>query len=268
MLNIFKQRIKSSEDELTYLKRSGFKFYRQNDILYKYVDLNTAKLILKNHSLKFSKPDEFNDPFELSLDHFDYSFSKKDLKKFIDLHYSNKSLKEKERIFEINKTKLSDFRLALADQMNTIRNNLGICCFSNNSNNALMWSHYADKHNGLCLGFKFQPADYFFIMYVKYIKAIKKLKIWDSEGKIIINWAFTKSHLWKYEEEIRAVYMKQNGIFHYNHDCLEEIYYGLRTNKDEIENIEQILKINNYKISKRFKMEIYPKYFNLIAKEF
>jgi len=35
-------------------------------ILYKYVDLDTAELIMENSTVKFSKPSSFNDPFELT----------------------------------------------------------------------------------------------------------------------------------------------------------------------------------------------------------
>jgi DUF2971 family protein len=31
--------------------------------------------------------------------------------------------------------------------------NLGVLCFSKNWCNPLLWSHYADKHKGICLGF-------------------------------------------------------------------------------------------------------------------
>lgn len=63
-----------------------------------------------------------------------------------------------------------------------------------------MWSHYADKHKGICLGFKVIPANNFFLMHVKYIKQINALKYWKEEGKIIANWAFTKSYNWSYEK--------------------------------------------------------------------
>lgn len=39
-------------------------------ILYKYVDLNTALLIIKNSTLKFSKASTLNDPFELTSLHY------------------------------------------------------------------------------------------------------------------------------------------------------------------------------------------------------
>lgn len=67
MLNIFNKKIHDSFDLLDYLKKNDFVIFNpEKEILYKYVDLNTVKLILENHSLKFSCPDEFNDPFELS----------------------------------------------------------------------------------------------------------------------------------------------------------------------------------------------------------
>ena len=37
--------------------------------IYKYVDLKSGLLILKNHSVKASHPNDYNDPFDCSIDY-------------------------------------------------------------------------------------------------------------------------------------------------------------------------------------------------------
>lgn len=45
------------------------------DKIYKYVDKNGLERILKDSTIKFSKPNEFNDPFEFHESLVDYEFS-------------------------------------------------------------------------------------------------------------------------------------------------------------------------------------------------
>ena len=37
------------------------------------------------------------------------------------------------------------------DTLYSDKNKYGISCFSKNYNEILMWSHYADNHNGICI---------------------------------------------------------------------------------------------------------------------
>ena len=37
---------------------------------------------------------------------------------------------------------------------------LGIVCLTSCWNSQLMWSHYAEAHNGMCLGFKFSDSEW------------------------------------------------------------------------------------------------------------
>ncbi len=84
---------------------------------------------------------------------------------FINKHYGLKDLREKRlkiaRIMELNDpfeflgVGLSDSKLRKA--METIKqdiaNECGLLCFSKSWGNPVQWSHYADGHQGLCLGF-------------------------------------------------------------------------------------------------------------------
>ena len=43
--------------------------------IYKYVSLEVAKIILKDKTLKFSKPSTFNDPYDCDVNLVDFDFS-------------------------------------------------------------------------------------------------------------------------------------------------------------------------------------------------
>ena len=109
-------------------------------------------------------------------------------------------------------------------------------CFSENPDNLLMWAHYADKHEGYCLGFN--SAD---------LKGINRLvgfyKVeYDSESdrrpllmlsngeaselglskKIFLS----KSRHWAYEKEIRLIYVNAEPYLKFNPIALREIILG------------------------------------------
>jgi hypothetical protein len=69
---------------IDYCIENGFlSFNVITDTLYKYVNVETAKLILQNATLKFSTADEFNDPFELTCEGIDVRASNQDVKELI-----------------------------------------------------------------------------------------------------------------------------------------------------------------------------------------
>ncbi len=132
---------------------------------YSVIDENTFK-VLKNQELYFSHTSEFNDPFD----------SKTDLiwcGKYEDwnrIFFENKNIAEikriidngvKDGIFEENN---GFFLLRQPDEgFQTIIEKMQskmnfpsprVCCFSQEKNNILMWSHYANRHKGICLCFK------------------------------------------------------------------------------------------------------------------
>lgn len=86
-------------------------------VLYKYVDLDTAEKILRNGTLGFSKFSSFNDPFET---------------------------------LTLGNSEQPDFFNALPTRINE---RYVAACLTRSKSNSLMWSHYADQHNGVVIGY-------------------------------------------------------------------------------------------------------------------
>lgn len=101
-------------------------------ILFKYrkFDKNNLKLLL-NRELWFAKPDTLNDPFEANS-----SFSN-----VLDAVWKHYPLP-------------LDMRIKYERYLKQSLQQVGICSFSKARKNQLMWSHYADEHKGICIGFK------------------------------------------------------------------------------------------------------------------
>ena len=79
---------------------------------------------LENKRLKIALIDKLNDPFE-----------------FLGMDLSN-----------------HEFRQGMEKTMQDNSKSWGILCFSKCWDNPLMWSHYTDGHEGLCLGFEFHDS--------------------------------------------------------------------------------------------------------------
>lgn len=86
-------------------------------------------------------------------------------------------------------------------------NRFGMLCFSRGWHNPVQWSHYADKHWGICLGFDVPDEMLTPIMYAEEPPDLD----WDaiehgsSEGESeMLRWSSTKYSHWVYEDEVRA----------------------------------------------------------------
>ena len=140
---------------------------------------------------------------------------------------------------------------------------VGVSCFSEEMNNLLMWSHYADKHKGFCI--EFDKSDYPFslaetIIYGKNIPVIDPYSDDINNRKAFFRY---KSEHWKYEKELRIVRGGvSNEFFPYNKESLKAIYFGLKANKTDMDIICSIARANNPEV-KFYKMEKKDGYFEL-----
>lgn len=128
------------------------------------------------------------------------------------------------------------FQEELKPEMNRT---IGILCFSRKWNNPVLWSHYADKHRGLCLGFDIPDQ---LAKNVRYVGRRLKAEIehdnssddTDSPGYKLIT---TKYSHWKYEDEVRLIFqlehVQREGPNYFVPYCdilsLQEVVVGLRS---------------------------------------
>ena len=111
--------------------------------------------------------------------------------------------------FELFGVEFSDpeIRSAFSVMKNELSQNRGLLCFSKGWHNPVQWSHYADKHQGLCLGFEVPDIHLGEVNYSRkrLIADIEKLKNpRQFPVSVVQNFLFTKYHHWKYENEVRS----------------------------------------------------------------
>ncbi|MCK4375269.1 MAG: DUF2971 domain-containing protein, partial [Candidatus Brocadiae bacterium] len=100
----------------------------------------------------------------------------------------------------------------LAQFTEQLRNQVGMVCLSEISNDLLMWSHYADGHRGVCVEFTArEPRHVDFIgsaQPVTYKDEIPQVKLYTDDTQILVRAAvLTKASHWAYEKEWRDIDM-------------------------------------------------------------
>ncbi len=256
-----------------------------NTILYKYfrIDNNFRNTILKNY-LWFSAPTEFNDPYDCNLS-FDNDVTENELRYFynksreINNKLGNSSYNGIDIESKINEYKNNpkEFIKGINQSIrDTINSYYGFCCFSQDFDNLLMWAHYTNKHEGICLVFDIEkdtslfgdlilkmdyPGDYPQINYLK--------------ERYNGNWGFksvqfifgTKSKDWSYENEVRVFRTKGDhtifqGAVSFNKSALIEVIFGNNASLETIKELIDLFKTCDYKVD-FYKMKLKDRKFGL-----
>lgn len=120
--------------------------------------------------------------------------------------------------------------------------------------NVLMWSHYADQHNGFCIQYKFSDS---FIKTTEDRRTVRLHKIdYQPEDKPLditsgtINTQIalcTKQQQWAYENEVRLIACEPDVVRPYHSipldrdSRIEKVFFGYRCPDRNIETIKKIL---------------------------
>jgi len=214
--------------------------------LYKYSNLATLRKIIVSGQIRFSKPSEFNDPFDCNIS-IDTENTEEEIIRYIDQITANSHLSATEYLQF--RTKMLDpvARFELTNRsIRDAKESFGVTCFSTESNNILMWSHYAEKHKGVVIKFDILKDPDFFntpfkVEYKSDFPNFNYLRNRESIGKLLLE---TKSMEWSYENEIRV--MKRGaGYYPIKRESICQIIFGCRAYDKEIRKI--IKYISKYK---------------------
>lgn len=120
---------------------------------------------LRHRRLKIARLDELNDPFEL------WAIAQPDPR----------------------------LRRGFRNYKREMAQSYGVLCFSLSWHNPLLWSHYAEKHHGIALGFDVSSDVLKEVAYVKRRPALKEIN-----SAVARSLLYTKYFDWKYEQEARV----------------------------------------------------------------
>jgi hypothetical protein len=102
-----------------------------------------------------------------------------------------------------------DLRTRIRAKKSAIDKSEGILCFSKYWKNPLLWSHYADKHRGIALGFDVPESSLKPVRYVARMDKINLLSDEISQEQVAIfldRLRYTKFKDWQYEDEVRQFF--------------------------------------------------------------
>jgi hypothetical protein len=150
---------------------------------------------LRRRRLKIARLDDLNDPFDL------WAVAQPDLQ----------------------------LRKGIRDSKQQLAERFGMVCFSLSWQNPLLWSHYAERHRGVVLGFDINEEK---IKNVSYVQERPIVNAVDED--FVHHLLYTKYIDWRYEQEARVFTSlkdkdPESGLYFadFNEDCvLREIIGG------------------------------------------
>nr|NQU89164.1 DUF2971 domain-containing protein [Bacteroidota bacterium] len=217
--------------------------------VYKYRVSDTTKnpyfdSILTTNSLMFSSPKAFNDPFDCQLQPVTFP-TQTEVSQFLSRVLPHAPADVISNLTTNAIGNPADFAKILEDAINF--DDKGVLCLSQEPDNILLWSHYADNHYGVCLKFDIlQDLEFFSIpLTVIYDQSYPVYNHLTQPKEIVKKMIKTKFELWKYEKEIR-IFKQQKNLYHFNKTSLIEIIFGCNTPQPEIDRIKNIANANGY----------------------
>lgn len=229
-------------------------FHLGQDFLFKYCDARGID-ILQSLRLKVSPPNQFNDPFEF-LPKVDFCIDETAMKRvmtdqdalrsvweesgrempFEDFATMVKAMSENVGLEHVASARRMFQELALlrqSDVVDFISKTYALACYSEISDNLLMWSHYTDRHRGIVVGFNLKNS--FFsqatnLMPVSY-RSDRVSATYDSEGfasdEHELSIERTKSLVWSYEREWRQRFRVKDCTKIHNPDGTTCLYVSI-----------------------------------------
>lgn len=210
------------------------------ETLYKYLDVESAKAMLRFSNIQFTRATKLNDPFDCHQELLDFSTF--------------------DRVSKIGYSVKEDFEKLRKCSM--------ICSLSKVHDSILMWSYY-NQHTGVCIGLNVEKvrasfkrdhpeaSDGLVPFDVKYSSTLNKLDYMPNQSVALRYMASQKALEWRHEEEVRMLALVALCHGEYLSDnywrpkidaeCFASIYLGVNMdeqNKTEIINLAQSLNPN------------------------
>lgn len=263
------------------------------NVLYKYCDQKGVEIILRTLELKLPYISQVNDPLEC----LPFFYCPND-KASIEARYLSalkrrdmppsagykQKLDEQFEKGEIQKS-LVESQRKLQEEWNQRKGCL--LSLSENAQETVMWSHYADKHKGAVIGIDFNNVSPdtngppgILMDAVSYSKDRPKINILEEpEGSVSFEAyqkaLMTKSDSWSYEEEFRTIFlvdsleiMQQQGLAHLkefngkktwflrlNPVSIREVIFGLYTDESLKSDIRKLIERQDLQHVKLYQAE-------------
>jgi hypothetical protein len=212
--------------------------------VYKYRHLDRDghyRQILENNRLFFASPDRLNDPYEcrpLLVPGGDKAAVEAYVERLERKWGAHLGCDEQRRLKEAAvKRILSEFERE--ETFYWIVRSYGIQSFSADPTSLLMWAHYAQNHEGFCIEFALRDQEsgpLGNLWEVEYVDERPTVAIvTDAEDREVLfrRGLATKSKVWGYEREYRAINLDGPGPVRFDPSLLTGVILGARIARDK-----------------------------------
>lgn len=232
---------------------------------YKYLpDMNGIGGVVRDGTIKFTHPSDFNDPFDCMPSSKFGSFRNLS-ERNPELYQVLKSrpgspatrMMETQRIMRAMREKVRS-----GEMVKLLLSQASVLSLSKTPMSILMWSHYAKYHSGAVVEFKIPISHTYFDVETVYrdlvpldvtytsARPVMEFNGEPSSGDDVLHQLFlAKSDHWSYEQESRVIKSTGGaGIFTYNHSLLSSVIVGARSS--DFDRVKSLVDLAAKKIGK------------------
>lgn len=235
-------------------------------------DFSYVETILKEDKINFSDPRKFNDPWDCRP-YYDLSFIDTSEGHYACVDYLIEADKKygpakstAERESQANrlrsdkaflKSAMSEYSKEIAAAISQLYR---VFCLSPKNDCLLMWGHYADKHQNICLEFSTKNDVFSSALKVVYSMDCPQFKIIGSNLENELLAFLVKPKAWEYESEYRLISEEEdtakeketlktkNGYLKIPQGSLTSIIAGCQMSEDRIKKIHQLIESTGSKV--------------------
>ena len=179
--------------------------------IFKYFPPNGKRFeAIRDNKLWYSAPSQFNDVFDS-----DFPIDRTSVfNSILSQIPNNKGIRKGSPMWRDLQAEMSKSLRQFHGTMDHVRRTTGVACFSESCDSLLMWAHYAQNHQGICVEYellKFSTELNFSLVPIIYSTERARLSSIDigntepSSLAFFIGCLTTKSNEWSYENEWRII---------------------------------------------------------------
>ncbi len=175
-------------------------------------------------------------------------------------NYSENEIKEAKKEILKNEKNLRDTFITVMDEQ---KKSFKVTSFSNDCDEILMWSHYGDKHSGICVGFQTSAFRSENLMPVNYVEDFEPIDYLKDKSGAYNYWMTTKYLKWSYENEVRVLNPTETELVYFDLTMVSEIVFGCKVDDDKIKKTITKLESFGYDHARFYKMKQFDNEFKL-----
>jgi hypothetical protein len=246
--------------------------------LYKFRPVNKyTRALLTKHEIFFPNAKQLNDPYDcaikVSFDGGTQNQYREILRLALGKHLENLVLSNEKfnEIVEVHlKIQMQNQTQFVKDIeqgfFESVKSTKGIFCLSETNDSVLMWSHYAEKHSGICIEMGV-PEISNSAVKVNYVEELPTLNFFEHDqedlAKLVL---LSKQKQWAYEREWRIIDPAfPSGLHRLNKTVVSAIIFGSAISPDDEQQVRQWIKEGGIDVPYyRAKLTSHGKYMDII----